>query len=235
VKDQKGKFEVADGGTLFLDEIGELPLSTQAKLLLVIESGMIDRVGSETSRHVDVRIIAATNRRLGEEIGAKRFREDLFYRLNTAEVRLPPLRERRSDVPRIAARMLDGINRNSRIQRQFSPEALSRLQNYDWPGNVRDLHTVVRRAVMFSAGKTILGSEDIQFDDTLRLDSHAHLPEPHEGFDLKRYQAEVRSRLIKKALEMACNNQTQAARLLAISPQAISNFLNEQSDEPSAS
>jgi transcriptional regulator with PAS, ATPase and Fis domain len=231
VKDQKGKFEIADGGTLFLDEIGELPLSTQAKLLLVIENGMMDRIGSETPKHVDVRIVAATNRRLGEEIVAKRFREDLFYRLNTAEVRLPPLRERRSDVPRIAARMLDGINRNSRLQRQFSPDALGRLQNYDWPGNVRDLHTVVRRAVMFSGGKAILGAEDIQFDDTLRLDSFAHLPEPHEGFDLKRYQAEVRSRLIKKALQMTGNNQTQAARLLTISPQAVSNYLNEQDEE----
>jgi transcriptional regulator with GAF, ATPase, and Fis domain len=227
-KDRPGKFEAADGGTLFLDEIGDLPLSAQAKLLRVLEDGELDRVGSDKPVKVDVRIIAATNRKLGEAIAAKRFRGDLFFRLNSGEIRLPPLRERRSDIPRIALRLLEGFNRNSRRQRQLSADALTRLQGYDWPGNVRDLRTVITRAVMFSGGRDVLGADDIKFDDTLKPDPFAYLPEPFEGFDVKQYNDEVRRRLFEKALRMAGGNQSQAAKLLGVKPQAVSGFVNEQ-------
>jgi transcriptional regulator with GAF, ATPase, and Fis domain len=230
-KDRAGKFEGADGGTLFLDEIGDLPLPAQAKLLRVLEDGLVDRVGSDKPIKVDVRVIAATNRKLGEAIAAKRFRDDLFFRLNSAEIRLPPLRERRSDIPRIALRLMEGFNRNSRRQRQLSPEALIRLQGYDWPGNVRDLRTVISRAVMFSGGREILGPEDIRFDDTLSRDPFAYLPEPYEGFDVKEYGDEVRRRLFASALRIAGNNQSQAAKLLGVKPQAVGAFVGEQKKE----
>jgi transcriptional regulator with GAF, ATPase, and Fis domain len=227
-KDRQGKFEVADGGTLLLDEIGDLPLPAQAKLLRVLEDGELDRIGSDKAVKVNVRIIAATNRKLGEAIAAKRFRDDLFFRLNSAEIRLPPLRERRSDIPRIALRLLEGFNRNSRRQRQLSADALMRLQGYDWPGNVRDLRTVLTRAVMFSGGRDVLGPNDIKFDDTVKPDPFAYLPEPFEGFDVRRYNDEVRRRLFEKALAIAGDNQSQAAKLLGVKPQAVSGFVNEQ-------
>lgn len=230
-KDRPGKFEAADGGTLFLDEIGDLPLPAQAKLLRVLEDGEVDRVGSDKPVKVDVRIVAATNKKLGEAIAAKRFRDDLFFRLNSAEIRLPALRERRSDIPRIALRLLEGFNRNSRRQRQLSVDALIRLQGYDWPGNVRDLRTVITRAVMFSGGRDVLGPEDIRFDDTLTPDPFAYLPEPHEGFDIRQYMDEVRRRLFEKALKIAGNNQSQAAKFLSVKPQAVSGYVNEQRKE----
>ncbi|HLJ88301.1 MAG TPA: RNA repair transcriptional activator RtcR family protein [Candidatus Angelobacter sp.] len=228
-EDLKGKFEQAHTGTLFLDEIGELPLEAQAKLLRVLEDGLIEPLGKEQPVKVDVRVIAATNRNLREEIKAKRFREDLYYRLNNVEVTPPPLRERRSDIPRVAILLLQTINKTMRRQRQLSPEALVVLQSKDWPGNVRELKSVLQRSVILSGEKEILRPEDLQFDvPTAENDAGHPLPDPHLGFDLTEFLANARSKLIDRALELSGNNQSQAAKLLGISPQAVSSSLKSQ-------
>jgi DNA-binding NtrC family response regulator len=233
--DKKGKFELADGGTLFLDEIGELPLAAQAKILRVIEDGLIDAVGSTKTIPVNVRIIAATNRPLATDIAEKRFRQDLFHRINTVQIHLPPLRNRRSDIPRIAALLLEAKNRTTRKQRQLSSEALMKLQSYHWLGNVRELRSTIYGAFMFSHGKEILGPEDIKFDESLALDRFAYLPEPYEGFDLKAYVDEVRDRMIARALDMAADNQSKAARLVGMTSANISSHVRARKSPPSTS
>ncbi len=142
-----GLFEVADGGTLFLDEIGELPKAMQAKLLRVLESGEIRRVGENESLHVDVRVVCATHRRLEEMVEAGDFRQDLMFRVNTFEIHLPPLRDRLDDVPQLAQHLLKRFRGSLRANdKGFTPEAMEKLQNHDWPGNVRELANVIEHA-----------------------------------------------------------------------------------------
>jgi formate hydrogenlyase transcriptional activator len=157
-----GRFELADGGTIFLDEIGELPLETQVKLLRVLQEQEFEPVGSSRPVHVDVRVVAATNRKLQEAIEAGRFRSDLFYRLNVFPVELPPLRERRSDIPQLVALCL------SRFSKRFgkkvegvSPASMDRLMSYSWPGNVRELQNVLERAVVVSTGPILRLEQDL--------------------------------------------------------------------------
>jgi len=221
----KGKFETAHTGTLFLDEVGELPLEAQAKLLRVLEDNQIEPLGKEQPVEVNVRVLAATNRNLREEIRKKRFREDLYYRLNNVVITLPPLRERRSDISRLAIHLLQSINKNMRRQRQLSPEALVALQSKEWPGNIRELKSVLQRSVILSGEKEVLRPEDLQFEGSIENESQEASPEPHEGFDLTQHLSETRSRYIERAMELADHNQSKAAKLLGISPQAISNFL----------
>jgi len=150
---RRGRFERADGGTLFLDEIGEMPLAVQPKLLRVLQNGELERVGGSTTLAVDVRLIAATNRNLRDEVEAGRFREDLYYRLEVYPLTVPPLRERREDIPLLVqhfARVLGA--RHGVVIEEIPPEVLRRLGAYDWPGNVRELMNVVERAVLTSAG-----------------------------------------------------------------------------------
>ncbi len=157
---RQGVFELANGGTVFLDELGELQLDLQPKLLRVLEQREIKRIGGTKPIKVDVRILAATNRNLEEEVAAGRFREDLFYRLTVVRVRIPALRERREDVRLLARHFLDNgsFNKdregNRRIQ-EFAPGVLDRMTEYDWPGNVRELHNVIERAVSFAEGEAI--------------------------------------------------------------------------------
>ncbi len=157
---RQGIFELANGGTVFLDELGELQLDLQPKLLRVLEQREVKRVGGTKPIKVDVRIVAATNRDLEEEVRAARFREDLFYRLTVVRVRLPPLRERREDVKLLARHFLDhghfnrDRNGSSRVT-QFAPGVADRLSTYDWPGNVRELHNVIERAVSFAEADTV--------------------------------------------------------------------------------
>jgi formate hydrogenlyase transcriptional activator len=157
-----GRFELADGGTLFLDEVSELPLETQVKLLRVLQEGEFEPVGSSRTLHVDVRIIAATNRNLEEEVKAGRFRADLFYRLNVFPLRVPSLRERRSDIPQLVMFFL------SRFAKKFgqkmeavSPETLDALMNYAWPGNIRELQNIIERAAVLSQGKALTLGRDL--------------------------------------------------------------------------
>lgn len=165
VRDRSGRFQIADGGTIFLDEIGDLPADLQPKLLRVLQEGEYERVGEDVTRKVDVRVIAATNRNLAEEVRARRFRQDLFYRLNVFPLELPPLRARRDDIPLLACHAIAEISKKLGIQ---PPPALTRadvtrLQQYDWPGNIRELNNVIERAVILSKGARL--RLDIAFAD----------------------------------------------------------------------
>lgn len=151
VKDRAGRFQLADGGTLFLDEIGEVPLDLQSKLLRVLQEGTFERIGDEKTRNVDVRIIAATNRSLKDEVDKKRFREDLYYRLNVFPIEAPPLRSRKEDVPMLAANFLSLAAKKLNVSLPRLTQAnVIELQGYDWPGNVRELQNVIERAVIIS-------------------------------------------------------------------------------------
>ena len=162
LRDRAGRFELADGGTLFLDEVGEVPLDLQSKLLRVLQEGEIERIGEEQTRRVDVRIIAATNRNLREESQQKRFREDLFYRLSVFPIELPPLRERREDIPALAEHfLLQASQRFATEPPRLTKAVAKQLERYDWPGNVRELQHVIERAVILSRG----GPLRIDLDD----------------------------------------------------------------------
>ncbi len=146
---RRGRFELADGGTLFLDEVGELPLELQGKLLRVLQDGELERVGGDQTFKVDVRVIAATNRKLQKEVEQGRFREDLYYRLHVYPITVPTLRQRKEDVPLLVHAFVErfGQNQGKRID-QISPQVMEELQQYDWPGNVRELENVIERAVI---------------------------------------------------------------------------------------
>lgn len=209
--DRVGRFELADGGTLFLDEIANVPLNLQTKLLRVLETGEFERVGSSRTRRVDVRILSATNADVMAEIGAGRFRQDLLFRLNTIEIHLPPLRERREDIPSLAHYFLRKQTQQYRKQiNGFTSSALQSLQNHTWPGNVRELAHIVERAVLMCQGN------QIQPDDlglrTVR-DSSLHL----EAMSLE----EVECLLIKKALARFEGNVSRAAETLGLSRSAM--------------
>src|SRR5207249_1749196 len=158
--DRAGKFELADGGTLFLDEVGDMSLSAQAKVLRALQEGLISRVGSGKAVPVDVRVVAATNKALDQEIAAGRFREDLLYRLNVVPIEVPPLRARRGDIPQLVqhfAAQLGGTGGPK--PRTFEPEALKRLAAHDWPGNIRELRNAVERLLILAPGDTVTESD----------------------------------------------------------------------------
>jgi transcriptional regulator with GAF, ATPase, and Fis domain len=153
MRDRPGRFQIANGGTIFLDEIGDLPLELQPKLLRVLQEGEYERVGEDVTRKVDVRVIVATNQNLAEEVRARRFREDLFYRLNVVPLALPPLRARTEDIPLLATHAIAEVSKRLRIHAPALTQAdAARLQQYDWPGNIRELQNVIERAVILSKG-----------------------------------------------------------------------------------
>jgi len=160
VSDRAGKFEQAHGGTLFLDEVGDMSLAAQAKVLRALEQGVVTRVGGSKPISVDVRVAAATNKELSEEIGEGRFREDLFYRLNVVPVHIPPLRERREDIPMLVRHFSDLMARSDRVvPRRFTDEAIHRLMNLHWPGNVRELRNTVERLLILSSGDRVTADD----------------------------------------------------------------------------
>ena len=223
--DKLGVFGDAHGTTVFLDEIGELPIEIQPKLLRVLDYGTFTRLGSTAETRVDVRVIAATNRNLEEEVTAGRFREDLYHRLNVACIKLPPLRTRRGDIRQLAVAFLSRINESRPTEISFSNEVLSRLENYDWPGNVRQLLHALQSAVIF-ATSPVLWPADIPLPATKsRPDPFAHLPNPKEGFSLETFLTQARKQLIVRALSQCNGSQSRAARLLGVSKQAVSNFV----------
>lgn len=151
-----GKFELADGGTIFLDEIGELPLEVQPKLLRVLDNHKVTRIGGKREKALDVRVVAATNRDLLQEVHKGNFREDLFYRINVLKLEIPPLRHRKGDIPLLCQSFLDNLNReNTDTVRTFSPQFLRLLQQLDWPGNVRELQNAVVKAFHMCSGNVI--------------------------------------------------------------------------------
>jgi DNA-binding NtrC family response regulator len=210
--DRVGRFELADGGTLFLDEIANISLALQAKLLRVLETGEFERVGSSRTRRVNVRILSATNADLHAEVQAARFRQDLLFRLNTIEIMLPPVRERREDVPLLARHFLQQhAQRYRKRLTGFEPAAMQLLLDHTWPGNVRELDHAVERAVLMAQGDTIaardLGLRSTRESGALRLEDMSL--EDVEGF------------LIKKALARYGGNVSQAAKALGLSRSAL--------------
>jgi two-component system response regulator PilR (NtrC family) len=214
-----GLFKAADGGTLFLDEVGELPLPLQVKLLRVLQDRVVRPVGASRDFEVDVRVVAATNRLLEQEVGAGRFRQDLFYRLNVIRVHLPPLRERPEDIPILAEHFLrkHGTLQNKKLS--FHPDALRWIEHRPYPGNVRELENVVERAVAFAAGSQVT-IDDLPQErvDSVAADSpQSRLPSLTEGFDLDGWLAELEKAMVLKALEETGGSQKRAARLLGAS------------------
>jgi len=210
--DRVGRYELADGGTLFMDEIGNVPISQQAKLLRIIESGEFERVGSSRTQRANVRIVTATNANLPELVAQGRFRQDLLFRLNTIEVRLPPLRERREDIVPIAYRRLAAIAaKYGRRIEAFDDSALQVLRTYSWPGNVRELGNVIERAVLMARGTTITATD-------LRVDLHAPASTPSiEAMSLE----DAERLLIRTALRRADGNVNAAAEALGLSRSAM--------------
>jgi two-component system, NtrC family, response regulator PilR len=217
VQSKAGLFEVADHGTLFLDEVGELPPALQVKLLRVIQEKTFRRVGGTADQRVDVRIVAATNRKLDDEVKAGRFREDLFYRLNVIEIEMPPLRERPDDIALLVDHFIEKYTRElSKNIVGCSPEALERLLAYRFPGNVRELENVVERAVALSRSSVITPES---LPPTL-LDPPAPRSTqriPAEGVDLDRLMADYERSLLLEALGPARGVKKKAAQLLGIS------------------
>jgi two-component system response regulator PilR (NtrC family) len=213
-----GLFEVAGGGTLFLDEVGELPPQLQVKLLRALQERRIRRVGGTTDIAVSARIMAATNRDLQEDVRAGRFREDLFYRLNVIQIRLPPLRERREDLPEFCAHFITRFAADLGLPAPaLSPEAMRLLQAHAWPGNLRELGNVLERAVTLATGE-VIGPELLP--PGLRgagLRPAADATElPPEGLDLQAHLDAIERRVLEKALARAGGVKTEAARLLAM-------------------
>jgi two-component system, NtrC family, response regulator PilR len=216
-----GLFEVAGSGTLFLDEVAELPPHLQVKLLRALQERKIRRVGGKGDIAVDARIVAATNRELQEEVAAGRFREDLFYRLNVIQIRMPALRDRREDVPLFVAHFLAGFAVEAgKPQMRLSPEAERRLSEYDYPGNVRELANVVERAVTLADGPE-LGVADLppalRGAPNAAPDDGAAAPTlPETGFDLQAHLDAIERRMLEQALARAGGVKTEAARLLSL-------------------
>ncbi len=208
---REGLIEVANGGTLFLDEIGDLPLTMQSKLLRVLQDREIRRVGGKEQIKVDVRIISATNKDLEQAVEQKTFREDLYYRLNVIFIELPPLRERLEDIPPLIEHFLGKYNTEfGRRIREVRPEALRALQEYCWPGNVRQLEAVIERAVLLN-DSGVLTQEDIRgLLVSRRSERHVWAELPAEGLDLE----ELEKELLRKALNRSGGVATRAARLL---------------------
>jgi len=226
-----GKFELASGGTLLLDEIGEMDVKLQAKLLRVIQESEVDRLGSKASVSVDVRIISTTNVDLKKYIEDKKFRKDLYYRLNVIPVSIPPLRERKGDVPLLCRHFLEKYSRlGSTAKPTLSKEVEQMLESYNWPGNVRELENVIERAVLLAGGERILSEHLYLEKEGDRCGQPAEAPLKSvapENTTLR----EMERRLIFKTLEKAEGNRTRASEVLGISVRTIRNKLNEYKEE----
>ena len=218
---QIGRFELANGGSIFLDEIGELPLELQAKLLKVIEDGEFERVGSPHPVKVDVRIIASTNRNLEEEIRKGRFRNDLFYRLNVFPITIPPLRQRKEDVPLLVKFFADRFNKSygKRIEK-IPKNTMKALEDYDWPGNVRELINVMERAVIVSDGLELQFAEKIDTIPTLRREETPRFEEKTDVTDLSKVEQEHILRTLQ-GTGWRIEGDKGAARLLGINPSTL--------------
>jgi len=228
VSQRRGRFELADGGSLFLDEIGELNLHVQIKLLRVLETGCFERVGGEKTLESDVRIIAATNKNLEEEIKMGRFREDLYYRLNVINLELPPLRDRREDIGLLTdSFLLKYATKNKKDIKGFSAQSARILNNYDWPGNVRELENAVERAVVMARNEFVepdnLPSNISQSLKKVRKDTF-RIP---SGTTMK----EIEKKVILDALQTTHGSKSKAAKMLGISTRKIEYKIKEWSEE----
>jgi transcriptional regulator with PAS, ATPase and Fis domain len=220
VAHKAGKFQSADGGTLFLDEIGEMPLNLQVKILRAIQEKVVVRVGDTRTEQVDIRILAATNRDLEQEISGARFREDLYYRLNVVNLHLPPLRDRGEDVLVIARYMLSRSAKeyDSKV-RGFSPNASVAIRKYDWPGNIREMENRIKKAIVLAEG-TVLGPEDLGLTGDV-LPRILPLAEAKDKFQRD---------YINEVLALNSGNRTKTARDLGVDPRTIFRHLEKEDD-----
>jgi len=224
VTKREGRFELANGGTLFLDEIGDMTLSTQAKILRVLQEGEFERVGGDKAIKVNVRIIAATNKELDKEVEEGNFRKDLFFRLSVVPITLPPLRKRKQDIPLLAEFFLKKYTKkNNRLISGFEPAALDKLMRYDWPGNVRELENVIERTVIMSFDQLIRHETLPDFLNSASNNKNGQNAELLPGRSIK----DVEKELIINTLESTDSNITRAAELLGISRRTLHNKINE--------
>jgi len=215
VRAHKGRFELADGGTIFLDEIGDMSPGTQMKVLRVLQEGEFDRVGGSRTQRVDVRVLAATNIDLARAVAERRFREDLYYRLRVIEIRLPPLRERKEDIPPLVEHFLRRFAAcNGKAIQGVEPEALGLLLDHDWPGNVRELENAVERAVVLARGSR-LARQDFTAELERRRSRLAIT------FTIGTPLAQIERRMIAETLRYTGGDKTQAASLLGITSRTI--------------
>jgi len=227
-KDKPGRFEEAHGGTIFLDEIGELPLSLQVKLLRVLQEGEITPLGDIGSKNVDVRVIAATSKDLNKEVEEGRFREDLFYRINVMTIHLPPLRERRGDIPLLVGYFIDLFNRKlTKDIEGLSSESMPILMGYAWPGNIRELENVMERAILLAKGRWIRPEE--LPPALISNQNMSSSIDPEHTLSIKKASKRLERNLIKKVLELTDGNRTRASKILEISrPMLISKIKEYQ-------
>jgi DNA-binding NtrC family response regulator len=218
VSSKPGKFEQADTGTVFLDEIGDVPASIQVKLLRVLQEREFERLGSNVTRHIDVRVVAATNQDLRAALEQGTFREDLYYRLNVVPLNIPPLRERKEDIPFLAGHFVQKLAPDTGGRAaSITDAAIEKLMAYHWPGNVRELENVIERSLVMAAG-TKLDAADIKLEAAPRARAHANEhPFLPEGLTLDEYEQEI----IREALRRADGNKSQAARLLGLTRNAL--------------
>jgi transcriptional regulator with PAS, ATPase and Fis domain len=222
VADRDGKFQLADGGTLFLDEIGEMPLNLQVKLLRVLEERKVTRVGDGKPRSVDIRVVAATNRNLAEEVREGRFREDLYYRLNVVRLELAPLREREDDVVLLARYFLKRYQKELGVPQvtAFDEDAIKAMRRHRWPGNIRELDNRVKKALIFADHNTISGA-DLELE-ALRDERILPLNEAKERFALD---------YVRDILELNGGNRAQTARDLEVDVRTVFRYLEKVRDE----
>jgi two-component system response regulator AtoC len=226
IRSKKGLFEEADGGSLFLDEIGEMPFQLQVKLLRVLQDEEIRRVGENKSIPVDVRIIAATIRNLGEEVAQGKFREDLYYRLNVMCIDVPPLRERSEDIPLLVDHFIQKANKKMGIQVEgVTKRAMARLITHPWQGNVREIENTIERTMVLCEGKRIdVNDLALENQKTLSAPENEGIDgflDPARSLSIKEWSREIEKQLIQKALERTNGNRTQASRLLEISHRTL--------------
>ena len=225
-QNKKGLFEEADGGTILLDEIGELPSNLQVKLLRALQEGEVRKVGDTKQIKLDVRIIAATSKNLGQEVRKDSFREDLFYRLNVIQIDLPPLRERREDIPLLINHFINRYNGKHHLKaKNISSAALNILVEYDWQGNIRELENAIERAVILSEGSCIEVSA--LPPDIRKLKAPGEKEMVNDEYSIKRIHLIMEEQLIKKALDKTKGNRTQAAKLLEISHPSLLSKMKE--------
>jgi two-component system response regulator PilR (NtrC family) len=230
-ENRQGLFQAAHGGTLFMDEIGNMSLTMQVKLYRVLQEGKVRPLGSNEEIDVDVRVIAATNKEFEKEIAEGRFREDLYYRLSVIPIQLPPLRERREDIPLLARHFLEGFRKSmEKLVTGISPETLRRLEAYDWPGNVRELENTMERAVALESGSEItVGSLPDRIagyaGSSTMVSNNGHGSTfPAEGVDFEKEIAEAERRYISAALERADGVRTKASELLHITYRSFRHY-----------
>jgi two-component system, NtrC family, response regulator AtoC len=225
-----GQFEYANKGTIYLDEIAELPLALQAKLLHVLQDFRFSRVGGHELLEVDMRVIAATNRNLEEAMACREFREDLYYRLNVVEIRVPPLRERRDEIPALAARFLARFNAQYGRQKELMPETLARLTEYTWSGNVRELENVMRRLVVLADGEQAIEALMTRGRDGHNGSRSAPRFTVAEGGlrEIGRRGArQAESEALREVLERVSWNRAEAARILRVSYKTLLTKISE--------